>query len=236
METFIRDLRYVTRAPLRTPGFFVVTVITLALGVGATTAIYSVINGVLLRPLPYPEADRIVQLWQLGERGGRGQVSDPNYDDWKAGTRSFSSMAQFTDGGVVSVSGASEPVRVRLAVVSSDFLSVLGVKPERGRWFAAEEQREGGARAVLVSHRFWQQRLGGKTDLSSTSLKFESDAYTVIGVMPAALDFPVGSDLWIARELSAKNPYRTGHNWQAIARVANGVTVEQANREISTLS
>ena len=236
METFIRDIRYVTRALLRTPGFFVVTVITLALGVGATTAIYSVINGVLLRPLPYPEPDKIVQLWQLGERGGRGQVSDPNYDDWKAGTRSFSSMAQFTDGGIVSVSGASDPARVRLAVVASDFLSVLGVRPERGRWFAAEEQREGGARAVLVSHRFWQQRLGGRADLSSTSLKFENDAYTVIGVLPATLDFPVGSDLWIARELSAKNPYRTGHNWQAIARVANGVSIEQANREISTLS
>ena len=236
METFIRDIRYVTRALIRTPGFFVVTVITLALGVGATTAIYSVINGVLLRPLPYPEPDKIVQLWQLGERGGRGQVSDPNYDDWKAGTRSFSSMAQFTDGGIVSVSGASEPARVRLAVVGSDFLSVLGVRPERGRWFAAEEQREGGARAVLVSHRFWQQRLGGRADLSGTSLKFENDAYTVIGVMPATLDFPVGSDLWIARELSAKNPYRTGHNWQVIARVATGIPLEQANREISTLS
>jgi putative ABC transport system permease protein len=236
METFIRDVRYVTRALLRTPGFFVVTVITLALGVGATTAIYSVINGVLLRPLPYPEPDRIVQLWQVGERGGRSQVSDPNYDDWKAGTRSFSSMAQFTDAGIVSVSGASEPVRVRLAVVSSGFLSVLGVRPERGRWFAAEEQREGGARAVVVSHRFWQQRLGGRADLSGAPLKFESDAYTVIGVLPASLDFPVGSDLWIARELSAKNPYRTGHNWQAIARLTNGVTLEQANREISTLS
>jgi predicted permease len=236
METFIRDIRYVTRALLRTPGFLVVTVITLALGVGATTAIYSVINGVLLRPLPYPEPDKIVQLWQLGERGGRGQVSDPNYDDWKAGTRDFSSMAQFADAGVVSVSGTSAPVRVRLAVVSKDFLTVLGVRPERGRWFAAEEQREGGARAVLVSHRFWQQHLAGKTDLSATSLKFESDAYQVIGVLPPTLDFPVGVDLWIARELSAKNPYRTGHNWQAIARVANGISVEQANREISTLS
>ena len=236
METFIRDVRYVTRALLRTPGFFVVTVITLALGVGATTAIYSVINGVLLRRLPYPEPEKIVQLWQLGERGGRGQVSDPNYDDWKAGTRSFASMAQFADVGVVSVSGASEPVRVRLAVVSSDFLSVLGARPERGRWFAAEEQREGGARAVIVSHRFWEQRLGGRADLGTTALKFDGDAYSVIGVMPATLDFPVGSDLWVARELSAKNPYRTGHNWQAIARVADGVTVEQANREISTLS
>src|SRR6185503_3608925 len=133
MESFIRDIRYVTRALLRAPGFFVVTAITLALGVGATTAIYSVINGVLLRPLPYPESEKIVQLWQVGERGGRGQVSDPNYDDWKAGTRSFSAMAQFSDAGVTSVSGATEPVRVRLAVISREFLTVLGVRPVRGR-------------------------------------------------------------------------------------------------------
>ena len=89
MESFVRDVRYVTRALLRTPAFFTVTVITLALGVGATTAIYSVINGVLLRPLPYRDPERIVQLWQLGERGGQSQVSDPNYDDWKAGTAGF---------------------------------------------------------------------------------------------------------------------------------------------------
>src|SRR3982750_1393600 len=115
MESFIRDIRYVTRALLRTPAFFLVTVITLALGIGATTAIYSVINGVLLRPLPYPDADRVVQLWQGGEKGGRGHAPEPNYDDWKAGTRSFSAMTEFVDWGITSVAGASEPVRVRVA-------------------------------------------------------------------------------------------------------------------------
>jgi putative ABC transport system permease protein len=236
MESFIRDVRYVSRALLRTPAFFAVTVITLALGVGATTAIYSVINGVLLRPLPYPEPDRIVQLWQLGERGGRSQVSDPNYDDWEAGTRSFAAMAQFADGGITSVSGASEPVRVRVTAVSREFFTVLGVRPLRGRSFAAEEQREGGARAVIVSDRFWQRNLGSRPDLSSATLTFDGDAYPVIGVMPPTLDFPLGVDLWIARELSGRNPYRTGHNWQAIARIANGVSLQQANREISALS
>jgi putative ABC transport system permease protein len=236
MESFLRDIRYVTRALLRTPAFFIVTVITLALGVGATTAIYSVINGVLLRPLPYPDPERIVQLWQVGERGGRGQVSDPNYDDWRAGTRSFSSMAQFTDGGIASVSGASEPVRVRVAVVSRDFLTVLGVRPLRGRSFAPDEQREGGARAVMVSHRFWQRYLAGTPDLTSTTLTFDNDAYPVIGVLPPSLDFPVGTDLWVARELVPKSPYRTGHNWQAIARIADGVTLQRANAELSALS
>jgi predicted permease len=236
MESFTRDIRYVTRALLRTPSFLLVTVITLALGIGATTAIYSVIDGVLLRPLPYPDPDRIVQLWQVGEHGGRGQVSDPNYDDWKAGSRSFSGMAEFQDEGLASVAGASEPVRVHVGVIGRDFLSILGVRPLRGRIFAPDEQREGGARAVLVSERFWRRYLGTRPTLSDVTLTFENEAYPVIGVMPASLDFPVGVDLWISRELIPRSPYRTGHNWQAIARVAPAVTVEQANREISTLS
>ena len=236
MESFVRGICYVTRALLRTPAFFTVTVITLALGVGATTAIYSVITGVLLRPLPYPDPERIVQLWQVGDRGDRLQVSDPNYDDWQAGTRSFSSMAQFADGGITSVAGASEPVRVRVAVVSRDFLTVLGVRPIRGRAFVPEEQHEGGTRAVMVSYRFWQRHLAGKPDLAATTSKFENDVYPVVGVLPSSLDFPTGTDLWVARELTAKNPYRTGHNWQAIARIADGVTLERANAEISALS
>jgi predicted permease len=236
MESFVRDLRYVTRALLRAPAFFAVTAVTLALGIGATTAIYSVIDGVLLRPLPYPDPDRIVQLWQVGEKGGRGQVSDPNYDDWKAGARSFSAMAQFTDAGIVSVAGSSEPVRVRAAVIGDDFLRILGAQPIRGRAFAPDEQREGGPRAVLVSERFWKRYLGGRPELGAATLTFDGDAYPVIGVLPATVDFPVGVDLWVARGLIPRNPYRTAHNWQAIARVAEGVTVQQANREISALS
>ena len=236
MESFIRDIRYVTRALLRTPAFSVVTIVTLALGIGATTAIYSVIDGVLLRPLPYPDADRIVQLWQVGEKGGRGQVSDPNFDDWKAGTRSFQAMAEFSDGGIISVAGASQPLRARAAVVGADFLRTLGVSPILGRAFAPDEQRVGGARAVLVSERFWKLYLSSRSDLRGTALTIEGQPYNVIGVLPAIVDFPVGVDLWASRELEPRNPYRTGHNAQVIARLADGVTVEQANRDISTLS
>src|SRR5512138_693779 len=236
MESFVRDLRYVTRALLRTPAFFLVTVVTLALGIGATTAIYSVIDGVLLRPLPYPDADRIVQLWQVGEKGGRGQVSDLNYQDWKAGTRSFSEMAEFQDIGFTSVVGAAEPVRVQVGVVGRDFLGILGVRPLQGRVFAPEEQREGGARAVLVSERFWRRYLGARPNLGAVALTFENESYPVIGVLPASLDFPVGVDLWVSREIRPMSPYRTAHNWKTIARVAPGVTVEQASREISALS
>ena len=236
MESFLRDLRYVTRALLRTPAFFAVTVITLALGIGATTAIYSVINGVLLRPLPYPDPDRIVELWQIFEKGNRGKVSDPNFADWKAGTRSFSAMAEFADWGLISVAGASEPVRARLAVVGADFFRILGARPIRGRSFAPEELRVGGPPTVLVSERFWKRYLSERSDLTGTSLTFEGNAFSVIGVMPATVDFPLGVDLWATKEILPPSPYRTGHNWNAIARIANGVTLEQANRDISTLS
>ena len=119
-------------------------------------------------------------------------------------------MAEFHDGGITSVAGASEPVRVRTAVIGSDFLKILGARPIRGRTFAPEEQRVGGARAVLVSERFWSRYLGARSDLSGTTLTFEGDAYPVIGVLPATIDFPVGADLWISREVLPKNPYRTG--------------------------
>jgi len=236
MHSFVRDVRYVTRALLRSPGFFGVTVLTLALGVGATTAIYSVINGVLLRPLPYPDSERIAQLWQVGERGAHGQVSDPNFEDWQTRTRSFAAMAQFSIGGIVSVAGTSEPVRVRSAVVSRDFFEALGVQPSRGRTFAPEELRVNGAPAVVVSERFWRQQLAGRQDLSGVALTFDNQSYPVIGVLPATMDFPLGTDLWIAKELSERSPYRTGHNWQVIARVADGVTMRQAAAELSTVS
>ena len=236
MESFLRDVRYVARALLRSAGFFTVTVATLALGIGATTAIYSVIDGVLLRPLPYPESERIVQLWQVGERGGRSQVSDPNFEDWQAGARGFAAMAQFRDEGITSVSGAGEPVRVRAAVVSRDFFSVLGVRPVRGRTFVAEEQRPGGAPAVLVSHRFWEKNLQGRRDLGGVSLTFDNQAHSVVGVLPPDMDFPPSADLWTARETRERNPYRTGHNWQVLARLRNGVSLQQAANDLSALS
>src|SRR5688500_8781908 len=151
MDGLSRDLRFTLRSLRRSPGFFAVTVLTLALGIGATTAIFSVVNGVLLRGLPYPDADRIVRVYQVGEKGGRNQVSDPNFEDWKAQSRSFAALAQMSSGGPVSVTGATEPVRAQAAWVSAEFFDALGVQPEVGREFAGEELKVGGPPAVLVS-------------------------------------------------------------------------------------
>ncbi len=235
MESVFRDLRYVARALVRTPGFVLVTVITLALGIGATTAIFSVINGVLLQPLPYPRASRIVQLWQVGPDGNT-QFSDPNFDDFKAQTRSFAALAEMTPGGIASVTGATEPVRARATVVSREFFDVLGVQPLRGRLFAPDELRPNGAPVVLVSEGFWRRQLGGNPNVLGSTLSWDGKSRTIVGVMPASLDFPTGVELWSPREMYERNPYRTGHNWQVIGRLRDGVSLTQARLDASVIA
>ena len=241
MESLVRDLRYVTRSLLRTPAFFAVTVLTLALGIGATTAIYTVIDGVLLRPLPYPEPERVVHLWQVNSRGGQvspqNQVADANFRDWQQQSRSFAAMAEIGGGGLTSVAGASEPVRARAASVSDGFFAVMGVRPMRGRTFVPDEQREGGAPAVVVSHGFWQRYLNADPAVAGArTLTFQNRVHTIVGVMPPELDYPAGVDLWTPRELESRLPSRTAHNWRVVARLAPGVTVEQARTELSAIS
>jgi predicted permease len=236
MESFIRDLRFVARSMTRTPGFFIIVVATLGLGIGATTAIFSVVNGVLLRPLPYPRPERIVRVWQLNKNGGDVQFSDPNFNDVRAESRSLAPMAEFQDLGTVSVSSTHDPVRAHLATASSEFFSILGVHPLVGRMFVPEEQHVGAAGAVLVSQGFWQRVLDGTPSALGTVLTMNGQDYRVVGVMPAAVDVPTGVDLWIPRALSGPSPYRTGHNYQVIARLRDGVTLDQARRETSAIA
>lgn len=236
MDALRHDLRFALRSFLRNPAFSTITVLTLALGIGATTSIFSVIYGVLLRPLPYPEAERIVRVWQLDKDGNRMDVSDPNFADWQTQTRSFTALAQVQGPGPASVSGDVEPVRVPAAVVSRDFFRVLGVQPVAGRGFAPEEQQQGAAPTVLVSHRFWQQHLGGTPDFATKTLIFNGRVHRVIGVLPQSLDFPAGVDLFMPRELEQRLPSRTAHNWAVIGRLRDGTPLAQAQADISAIS
>jgi len=236
MESFIRDLRFVVRSMARTPSFFVVIVATLALGIGATTAIFSVVNGVLLRPLPYPQADRIVRVWQINKNGGDVQFSDPNFNDVRAESRSLASMAEFNDFGTVSVTTAHDAVRAHLAAASSEFFSILGVHPIIGRTFVSEEQHVGAAGAVVVSEGFWQRALEGTPSALGRVLTMDGQTYRVVGVMPPTVDVPTGVDLWVPRELRGPETYRTAHNFQVIARLRDGVSLEQARRETSAIA
>ena len=164
VDTVLQDLRYAARSLARSTGFTAAAVLTLALGIGATTALFSVVHGVLLRPLPYPDSERIVRAWQVNAEGNRGNVSDANFADLRAGSRSFAALAEMALSTAVSVTGGDEPVRVPQARVSREFLAVMGVQPARGRAFLPEEQQLGGPPAVLVSHDFWTRHLGGGSD------------------------------------------------------------------------
>jgi len=234
--TWMRDVRVALRSLRRSPGYFAGVVATLALGIGATTAIYSVVHGVLLRPLPYPEPDRIVQLFQLDADARKGQWSDPNFADVRERLRGFDAVAQFTPAATLSVAGAGEPFRAGASAVSGDFFRVLGVRPLRGRTFAPEELVPGGSPAVVVTESFWRNQLGGSEDVIGSRLTIGRTTYSVVGVMERALAFPAGAGIYLPKELNAPSPFRTGHNWQALARVNAGTSMQSAQDAISRVA
>ncbi|HKN65593.1 MAG TPA: ABC transporter permease [Gemmatimonadaceae bacterium] len=237
MDSFARDLRYVWRTLVRTPGFFLVTVATLGLGIGATTAIFSVVNGVLLRPLPYPDPDRVVLVWQVDKKGRDFNFSDPNYVDIRDESRSFAALAEFHDWGTVSaVVGTGDAVRARHAVASKEFFRVLGLQPVLGRSFVPEEQQLGGDPAVVISYGFWQRTLGAAPSALQTTIRFDGRSYRIVGVMPAAVDIPTGTELWTPSELEVMPTSRTAHNWNVVGRLRDGVSLGQAQRETSAIA
>src|SRR6185369_16196741 len=235
METLIKDLRYGIRSLLKRPGFTAIAVLTLALGIGASTAIFSVVDGVLLRSLPYPDSEQIVQLREINERGGRMPFAEPNFLDVRARSHSFAGVAQY-NGELTTVTGGIEPVRASTYAVSADFFNVLGVKPLLGRTFSPEESKSGGAPVAVVSHGFWQRLLGGRSDLSGTSLRVMDQNVNVIGVMPPEFAFPRTAEIWIPRELFPGEISRSAHNWSVVARLRPNITVEQAYADVSALS
>ncbi len=234
MQTLWQDMRYGLRLLWKKPGFTAAAILSLALGIGAATAIFSFVDAVLLRPLPYPQSDRLVQVREVNERGRQVRFAEPNYGDVRDNIRSFASIAQYTSY-LNTVTGANEPARARMAVVSGGFFKVLGVQPQAGRSFLPEESKPGGNPVAVISHGFWQRLLGGKADFSSTTLKIDNLNYTVVGVMPPEFDFPNRSEVWIARELTPVNTSRTAHNWNVIARLGEGVSLAQARTEVSAL-
>ncbi len=234
VEQLLQDVRFAARLLRKSPVHAGVSVLTLALGIGASTAIFSVVYGVLLRPLPYPKPEQIVSVWELGPDGQRMRFADPNFEDVRAQSQSFQGVAQMTGYEATAVSGG-EPERVRLAIVSQDFFPVLGVQPVRGRLFAPEEQRVGAAPAALVSYSFWQRELQAAQDLGAVKLAVSNRPVSVVGVLPPGFKFPQDSQLWMARETDAPLPSRTAHNWRVVARLKNGTSLERARADLSAI-
>ena len=235
MATLINDIRYGLRSLGKRPGFTAIAVITLALGIGASTSIFSVVDAVLLRPLPYPHAEQIVQLREVNQKGSKIPFAEPNFIDVRSRNRTLEAVAQYS-GQVTTVTGASEPVRVLSYQVSSDFFRVLGTRALVGRTFTAEEQKPGGAPVAVVSYGFWQRLLGARSDLAGTTMRVMDQNVAVVGVMPPEFAFPTNAEIWIPRELFPAQVSRSAHNWSVVARTRPGVSVEQARTDVSAIA
>ncbi|HET9401629.1 MAG TPA: ABC transporter permease [Candidatus Acidoferrales bacterium] len=232
---YIRDFRYAGRVLLKNLGATSIMVFTLALAIGATTAIFSVVYGVLLRPLPYPHSDRIMAIWEVNNRGTYSRLADPNFDDFRDQNHTLQSMAKY-EAYITAVAGASEPTRTGIALVTKDFFNVLRVSPAMGRDFSSDDAHTGAAPVSIVSYGYWRQYLGSARDLSQFKLRIEGRVYSIVGVMPSAFQFPEATDVWVPAELDAENKSRTSHNFYGIGRLRDGVTVPQANVDISNIA
>ena len=234
MRSFLQDLRYAARMLVKNPGFTAVAVLTLALGIGATTSIFSVIYGVLLKPLPYPNPSQIVRLWEQDPAGHRMNFADPNFEDVRAQNHTLQGVAEY-GSQIMSVLAGREATRTMVAAVSKDFFAVMGVSPRVGRGFAPDEQVFGAEPVAVVAYGYWKNHLGGETNLASLKLLLEGHPVSVIGVMPPGYDFPDESEIWVPRELYEKLPSRTAHNWRGIARLKDGVTLASAQQDLSLI-
>jgi putative ABC transport system permease protein len=236
LDELIRDFSFAVRLLIRTPACTLAVVTTLALTVGACTAIYSVVYAIVLRPLPYPNPGQLVQLHQVDQAGrGGDQFSDPNFEDLRDQSGSFRAMAEFSTGGV-SVMAGEQPLRERAAAVSRDFFDVFATSPARGRRFSSDESRGSGPRAALVSDRMWREDFGAAADLSAARLRINGERFAIVGVMPPTFAFPADVDVWTPRELEARNPFRTGHNWEVVGRLRDGVPLDRARSEATAIA
>jgi putative ABC transport system permease protein len=235
MRRLTQDVRIAVRALLRQPGAALGGVLIVALGIGAATAMFTVLNAAFLRPFAYPDADRMVYVWEKSKSGNRMAVAGPNAVDWTAETRLFPTLAYFGQGQAI-LSDAGEPEYVRVAGVSRPFAAVLGLAPLLGRWFAEEEARVGGPPVVVVGEGLWRRRFGGDSTLVGRGIRLDGTLATVVGIMPRAFAFPSGTELWYPAEPFNDGTSRTAHNWRVIARLAPGVSPEVAQRDLSGLT
>ena len=237
MGTLWQDIRYGLRMLARKPGFTAVAVLTLALGIGANSAIFSVVYAVLLKPLPFRNPDQLVQLWETESAQGSFPMTGADYLDWRAQNRTFSDMSAYSYQESFNASGSGEAERVAAVETQSNYFALLGVQPLRGRGFAAGEDQAGQNHVALLSYGFWQRHFGGQASAISGTLQLNGEPYTIVGVMPAWFRIPAPADLWIPIDMTPKKLGPRGeHHLRAIGRIRPGVTVSQARADLVAFS
>ncbi|HXC68680.1 MAG TPA: ABC transporter permease [Pyrinomonadaceae bacterium] len=236
MENLIKDIRYGIRSFLRRPGFLVIAVSTLALGIGATTAMFTVVNSVLLRPLQFPESERIVMLESVNPQMGvmRSNVSVPDILDWQKQSQSFEQIAAFSTSTWFLQYG-DEIERVRAAGVSPEFFPLFRTNPLHGRLFLPDDFLQEGKEPVVLSYAYWQRRYGGSTSILNTNVVIGTEPSTIIGIMPPGFNYPDDTEMWWSRPLRT-NEVRDNRYMNAVARLKPNVSIAQAQAEMDTIS
>ncbi len=239
MQTFWQDLRYGTRMLFKNPGITFVVILALALGIGANTAIFSVVNAVLLRPLPYNEADRLVFLFESSKTMDEISISYPDFTDWRNQNHVFEKIGVYNRNSY-NLIGGGEPERILTAQASADLFSALRVQPALGRVFTNEEDKPGGPPVVVLSYALWQRRFGGQSSILNQQLTFNNKSYTVIGVMPQSFQYPSRVEMWVpVGQLSGQSDWQQRGNHPglyAVARLKPGVTMAQAKADMDNLA
>jgi putative ABC transport system permease protein len=245
MQTLWQDLRYGARMLMKNPGFSLIAALTLTLGVGANTAIFSVINGVLLKPLPYAEPGRLVAVWEVRHDGRRGAVSYPNFADWRAQNQVFERIALYRDSAM-ALTGGGEPANLRAVITTPDLFPLLNARPQLGRGFLPEEEKAG-SRVVVLGDGAWRKYFGADPNLVGKQIKLNGRDFSVVGVMPAGFNFPVEAeqtDMWVSAAISSErddpkeksmNEQRGAHIYDSIARLKPGVTLAAAQTDLEAV-
>ncbi len=229
------DLKFAIRSLLKNPGFTLLAVVVMALGIGANTAVFSVVNAVLLKPLSYREPDRIVTLSTLWlKKGTHGQVSAPDFHDWHDQSSAFAAMAYYAnDETAVTVGSSAEYGSV--ATVTPEFFRVFEVEPVAGRVFTLEEQKPGGSPAVVISHSYWQTHFGGNARALGQTVRMLDKTFSVVGVLPPRFHFPDKTDVWFPASTFAETEERSAHNYLVVGRLKPDATLEQAQAQMTSI-
>jgi predicted permease len=241
LEDLWRDLRQGARMLLKNPSFTLIAAITLSLGIGANTAIFSVVNGVLLKPLPYFEPDRLVMLWERNPQKGMEQefVTPPNFSDWQARQRVFEHLAFWNGDFEFNLVQTGETEKIRASYISANLFPALGMHPLIGRAFSPGEDRPEGNRVAVISHEFWQRGFSGNENVLGQTVTLDTygrRSYSVVGVMPAGFQFPGRSEVWLPAGWNGVPRDRRGGHWLSVlGRLKTGVTIEQAQAEMNAI-
>lgn len=237
LETLLLDIRYGLRTLRKSPGFTIVAVLTLALGIGANAAIFSVVDAVLLRPLPFHNPDRLVQLWETEGSPGNFPLMGEDFLDWRAQNSTFDDMSVYSYEEDFNASADGETERATIVETQANFFSLLGARPILGRLFAQGEDQAGQNHVAILSYGFWQQNFGGQADAIGKSLELNGAKYSVVGVLPQWYRMPATADAWIPLDVSVKGlGGRGGHHLKAIGRLKGGVSVGQASANLRAIA